>query len=163
MTTRYLLARSFPAPQFGVTLLSAGLVRASRPAARPLRILVVDDAEPLRRLLARALGMRGHLVALAGDGAHALERIEEAETRGEPYHLILSDLRMPRMGGVELLRHLRDHGSTMAGRVVFLTADTTGYTGANRALIEGTDVLLKPFNLTELNRFVEDAADARSA
>ena len=99
-------------------------------------------------------------MAEAEDGVRALERISAAEKRGESYDLILSDFRMPKMGGAELLQHLRERGSAMAERVVFVTADHVPKTNESTMRLGEAAVLLKPFDLAHLVRFVEDSADA---
>lgn len=67
------------------------------------RVLVVDDEEGLRETLAAILTSAGHQVATAADGVAALERL----ARGADFDLIIADLRMPRMDGLELLRQVR--------------------------------------------------------
>ena len=65
------------------------------------RILVVDDEEPIREMLADALDMYGHIVITACDGIEALEKLEE-----NTVELVLSDINMPRMHGFELLKEV---------------------------------------------------------
>ena len=67
------------------------------PEDRP-RILVVDDEKVIRDMLADFLGMEGYVVRTAEDGTAALQELGNAH-----YDLIISDLKMPRMGGIELL------------------------------------------------------------
>ena len=70
-------------------------------------ILVVDDEPDLRFLLRRVLGGAGHDVQEAGDGADALTSI-----RRSPPDLVVTDVMMPVMDGVELIRRLRDDPAT---------------------------------------------------
>ena len=67
------------------------------PEDRP-RVLVVDDEKFIRDILADFLGMEGYIVRTAEDGTSALTELERAH-----YDLVISDLKMPRMGGIELL------------------------------------------------------------
>jgi CheY-like chemotaxis protein len=67
-----------------------------------MRILVVDDSAPHRRLLTAILGRVGHEVVTASDGVDALAVLERSEIDG-----VVSDVRMPRMDGYQLLRALR--------------------------------------------------------
>ncbi|MEZ4470001.1 MAG: response regulator [bacterium] len=67
-----------------------------------LRILLVDDEPTLRLSLGDALADAGHQVTLAADGAEAVERIKDAT-----FDLVLTDIRMPRMGGLALFREVR--------------------------------------------------------
>src|SRR5260221_12355987 len=69
----------------------------SAPDERP-RVLVVDDEKFIRDILADFLGMEGYLVRTAEDGSAALAELQAAH-----YDLVISDLKMPRMGGIELL------------------------------------------------------------
>src|SRR6202451_1161059 len=62
------------------------------------RVLIVDDEKFIRDILADFLGMEGYVVRTAEDGTAALQELGNAH-----YDLIISDLKMPRMGGIELL------------------------------------------------------------
>lgn len=102
------------------------------------RVLVVDDQEMVRGLLRRALERDGFAVTEAEDGEHALEIL--CNTR---IHLVISDARMPRMDGLELLKRVkRSHPGV---RVVILTGHT-GEHDVTQFLIAGADEYLsKPF------------------
>ncbi|HET7462500.1 MAG TPA: PAS domain S-box protein [Longimicrobium sp.] len=122
-------------------------------APPPLRVLVVDDEAAVRRVVARYLGRRGHVVHEAAEGGQALAMLEEAGDDG--YDVILSDLRMPGLGGDQLLARLRDRADGMDRRLVFLTGDTASE-DAER-ILRGSDVLVleKPVDLEELARILE--------
>ena len=79
------------------------------------RILVVDDEVKMRRLLEMSLKNMGHEVVMTADGIDALACCDEA-----PFDLILTDLKMPRMDGLQLLRSLRERGEDVP--VIVLTA-----------------------------------------
>jgi two-component system, cell cycle sensor histidine kinase and response regulator CckA len=66
-------------------------------------ILVVEDAEEIRRLICGMLVLQGYNCLAAADGADALQMIENGT---EPVHLVLTDMVMPKMMGSELARHL---------------------------------------------------------
>ena len=119
----------------------------------PLRVLVVDDEASVRRVVARFLGRRGHEVDLAVEGGQALDMLDQAGARG--YDVILSDLRMPGLGGDQLLARLRARGDGMDRRLVFLTGDTASE-DAER-ILRGSDVpvLEKPVDLEQLARVLE--------
>lgn len=129
--------------------------RGDEPArpARALRALVVDDEEPVRRILSLALERRGHHVTLAADGAAALERLGEVGERG--FDVILSDLRMPGMGGEALLHEIRRLHPAMEPRLIFVTGDAASPDAAR--VVAGTcaRLLVKPFDIGELIRVVE--------
>jgi signal transduction histidine kinase len=132
---------------------------ARAPAARlsGVRVLLVDDEELVRRPLARFLAKRGAIVTEAGDGLQALERLT-----GEEPHVILADLRMPRMDGAELYTRLQAERPALAARVLFLSGDITQLAGRGLAPVPRERVLVKPVELAELEQriaeFVGDAA-----
>jgi two-component system response regulator FlrC len=101
------------------------------------RILVADDEVGVRTFIADALEIDGHTVVQAGDGVEALARLGE-----QNFHLIVSDLKMPRMDGLALLRAVRRDQPEV--EVVVLTAHGTVET-AVEAMKEGAfDFLQKP-------------------
>ncbi len=101
-------------------------------------ILVVDDEAPMQRILEIILKSMGHTVTCAGNGREALERLQE-----QPADLVLTDLRMPEMDGLTLLRHLRAEGMEMP--VILITAYGTVETAVD-AMKEGAcDFIIRPF------------------
>ncbi len=102
------------------------------------RILVVDDERPMQRILQILLGKMGHQVLCADNGRQAL-----ALARQQPVDLVLTDLRMPEMGGIELLEALRAEGQDMP--VILVTAYAT-VDSAVRAMKHGaSDYIIRPF------------------
>src|SRR5438034_995580 len=81
-----------------------------------LRILIVEDDEAIRRPMARFLAWRGAEVLEVGDGQEALARLDQW-----PADVILADLRMPRMDGIELYRRLEHARPDLAARMMFLS------------------------------------------
>jgi PAS domain S-box-containing protein len=135
------------------------LAAAPGTAGRALRILVVDDEEPVRRTLVRYLSRRGHRVDQAAEGAQALEMVDRPD--GKSYDVILSDLRMPGMGGAELLERLRARGDGVDQRVVFITGDAASADSAQLLARLGVPVLNKPFELDRVAAVVERSAAER--
>jgi two-component system NtrC family sensor kinase len=124
----------------------AGAARLDSPA-----VLIVEDEAALASAMAEALGDAGFLVDRAGDGEEAMARLE-----GGHYDLIISDLKMPRMDGIQLLGALRAQHPEMAGRIMFVTGDVIG-TDAERFLAESRcRWLAKPFRLSELLRIAKE-------
>jgi CheY-like chemotaxis protein len=82
------------------------------------RILVVDDEPDLRYVLRRIFERAGHEVVDAGHGAAALESV-----RRSPPHLVVTDMMMPVMGGVELIRRLRADPGTAQIPILAVTGD----------------------------------------
>jgi two-component system, OmpR family, phosphate regulon response regulator PhoB len=92
-------------------------------------ILIVDDEEPIREMFALILAAAGHRTILAIDGTQALELVAE-----EQPDLVLSDVMMPVLGGVELCRRLKAGASTGAMPVILMSAageDAARGAGAN--------------------------------
>lgn len=104
-------------------------------------VLVVDDDADIRDLLVSVFDAEGHHVASAGDGAQALEFL----TRAHEAWVVLLDILMPRMSGLEVCAHLVDEGPAAAcHRVVLMTASQLGET-ERPALARA--LLRKPFDL----------------
>ncbi|MEW6366866.1 MAG: sigma-54 dependent transcriptional regulator [Acidobacteriota bacterium] len=101
------------------------------------RILIADDEPSFRALLRDILEKSGHSVVEAPDGIEALAAAQE-----QPFQLILTDQRMPRMGGIELLRKLRERGAAPA--VVVLTAYGTIPEAVEAVRLGAADYLTKP-------------------
>lgn len=116
------------------------------------RILLAEDEEPLRKLVARALLLDGHVVTTASDGAEALDLLTRSQGA---FELLLTDIRMPVMDGIALaLAAARDH----PGLAILLM---TGYAD-QRERASGLDALIrdvipKPFTLTAIRGAVSKA------
>lgn len=117
-----------------------------RPApARPLRVLLAEDNEDARTMIAELLGGRGHAVVSVPDGEQALERLQR-----ESFDVLLSDIGLPGIDGLELARRARALPSLRDLRMVAIT----GYGQENdrrRCLEAGFDAhLVKPVATPEL-------------
>jgi two-component system response regulator MprA len=110
-----------------------------------MKIMVVDDEPAVRESLRRALQLEGYDVALAGDGAEALERLQDHDE--EPDALIL-DVLMPEVDGLTVCRRLRRAGSRVP--VLMLTARTEVDDRVAGLDAGADDYLAKPFALEEL-------------
>ncbi|MBT8486207.1 MAG: sigma-54-dependent Fis family transcriptional regulator [Phycisphaerales bacterium] len=116
------------------------------------RILVVDDKEMMRDSVGTTLTRRGHTVVTAGGGKAALEKLQQRRI-----DVVVTDLQMPEMDGLDLLREIRGIDETLP--VVFMTAYGTVDTAVN-AMKEGAyDYITKPFSGDELCLAVERAID----
>ena len=117
------------------------------PDERP-RVLIVDDEKFIRDILADFLGMEGYVVRTAEDGTAALQELGNAH-----YDLIISDLKMPRMGGIELLDAL---GTAAPNALtVIMTGFGTVETAIDAMKRGAYDYILKPFKVEEVIRVVE--------
>lgn len=118
------------------------------------RTLVVDDDAALRFTLRGILEDAGHVVDEAEDGLVALAKLDA----GGSYHLILSDLRMPRLDGLGLLERLRER--TQAPRVIVITAHGSERTAVEAMKRGAYDYFRKPFEPDELLAVVERAVES---
>jgi len=117
-------------------------------------ILVVDDSSSVSKLLAFALRSRKHTVLVAEDGLEAQEILESLESDAT-VDLMILDINMPRMGGLELLAWLRDQPAWKHLPVLMLTTEGQE-DDRDQALALGADeYMLKPFKPTELLDRVE--------
>jgi CheY-like chemotaxis protein len=107
------------------------------------RVLVVDDDADSREILKLVLGDAGFMVETARDAREALERLRAAQP-----DLILSDLQMPGMSGLDLIRTLRGRGIPVP--VVLLTGADTRDLCTSAAAYGAAACLAKPANLDEL-------------
>ena len=122
------------------------------------RILIADDEEAIRSLIARALRQDGHEVTIAHDGAQALDVL--AREKGE-FELLLTDIRMPVMDGIALAHAAaRQHPDVT---ILLMTgyADQRERAHGLDALVH--DVITKPFSLGAMRRAVNDALCGSSA
>ncbi len=109
----------------------------------PVRVLVVDDEPPIRRFLRTSLSAQGYHVLEAETGGEALDLID----RNSPDVVVL-DLGLPDMDGVEAIRRLRDRGLTIP---IVVLSSRTDETGKVQALDLGADdYVTKPFGMDEL-------------
>lgn len=113
-------------------------------------LLVVDDDSGMRDTLLDILEARGYLVGVAADGLEALEAIKI-----ERYDLVLMDILMPRMNGVEALKHLREIDGSVI--VIMMTAYAVKDL-IEEALREGVySVLFKPLDMDEALMLIAEA------
>jgi two-component system NtrC family sensor kinase len=121
-----------------------------------LKILAVDDEPVITDLLSRALSGLGHEVDTASDGAEALRKINLAE-----YDAIILDVKMPGLGGPEVLRCIEGLRPEIAKRVLFITGDTVSPSTQAFFQSEGHEALHKPFSLEELRKRLQPFAVAK--
>ena len=139
-------SRPTPRMQIVAPAEADGAPRLDSPA-----VLIVEDEAALASAMAESFSDAGFLVDRAGDGEEAIARLE-----GGQYDLIISDLKMPRMDGIQLFAALREQYPEMAGRIMFVTGDVIG-TEAERFLSDsGCRWLAKPFRLSELLRIARE-------
>lgn len=113
------------------------------------RILIADDQEMMRDSLAATLAREGHEVVAAADGQAAVERL------GQPgkFELLITDLKMPKMTGIELLQEAKKLRAEMP--VVVMTAFATVQTAVEAMKLGAYDYIQKPFDGDEIKMLVE--------
>jgi len=123
--------------------------------SEPATILIVENEANMRRVLTALLRREGYSTLEAGDGEAALECLQ-----GERVAAVLSDLRMPRMNGLELVEHMRKRFRPIP--VILLTAHGT-IGSAVEALKQGAfDYLTKPFDPEDIRQVVAKAVKTRA-
>jgi cyclic di-GMP phosphodiesterase len=118
--------------------------------SRTCRILIVDDEPPIRALLGEFLDQSGYEVSLAANGEDALQQLAV-----RPFDLVMSDVRMPGMNGLELLTEIVGRYPSVG--VIMLTACEDLTLAVNAMRIGALDYILKPFRLNEIAQGLEDA------
>ncbi|HWQ53676.1 MAG TPA: response regulator [Bryobacteraceae bacterium] len=117
------------------------------------RILVVEDEEPVRTLICAMLAQSGYEIMEASNGEEALTLCEACR---QPISVVLTDVVMPRMGGPELARRIKENAPETA--VIFMS----GY--ADQPVVEGAaefdyGFIAKPFTSADLTRAVRGALE----
>jgi two-component system chemotaxis response regulator CheY len=108
-------------------------------------ILTVDDSPSLRMAVRIALTGAGYSVTEAGDGAEGL-----AKAGAQRFDLIITDLNMPRMDGLTMIRELRKSPAQTGVPIVFLTTESEDGLKAQAKAAGATGWLVKPFNAEQL-------------
>ena len=129
------------------------VIESSHPEDRP-RVLVVDDEKFIRDIIADFLGMEGYIVRTAEDGTSAVTELERAR-----YDMVISDLKMPKMGGLDLLKEVaRVHPETLT---VIMTGFGTVETAIDAMKRGAYDYILKPFKVEEIVHIVQRGLEKR--
>ena len=113
-------------------------------------ILLVDDEPDIRKLMRRVLREQDFSVLEAGDGEEALARIAR-----HPIQLIISNIRMPRMSGLNLYTYLAEICPAVVERIVFCSGDIAGEDSCRFLARTKAPWLTKPFDLDDLMELVE--------
>ncbi|CAN7512615.1 MULTISPECIES: response regulator [Neorhizobium] len=114
------------------------------------KILITEDEDSLRMFVARALRLDGHETHEAGDGAEGLEKLSEG-----PFDLLLSDIRMPVMDGIELVHQASARFPDL--KILLMTGYAEQRERADDLAAKVIDVVQKPFALPDIRRAVASA------
>ncbi len=117
------------------------------------RILLAEDDEDMRRFLVKALQKAGYDVVSFSNGAEAFERLKE-----EPFTLLLTDIVMPEMDGIELARRAAELDPDL--KIMFITGFAAVALNPDNQAPKDAKVLSKPFHLRDLVQEVERLLEA---
>src|SRR6195256_732802 len=123
--------------------------KESRVADRSARILLVDDEQAIQTLLSYPLRKEGYDVVQATDGNQALERFAE-----QPFDLVVLDLMLPKLDGLEVCRRLRSHSPVP---IIMLTAKSEEIDKVLGLELGADDYITKPFSLREFSSRIKAA------
>jgi DNA-binding NtrC family response regulator len=123
-----------------------------KPTSEALQIMVVEDSKPLREMLVHVLKDDGNVVESARDGKEALEKYYSGA-----YDLIVTDLNMPEMTGIELIKRIREMDELV--EFIIITAYASLETAIEAIKAGAYDYIIKPFKLEELKVAVRNVGD----
>jgi two-component system response regulator PilR (NtrC family) len=110
---------------------------------KAVNILLVDDDHSLRNMLSFVLGKEGYQVEEAQSGLEALKKLKDRK-----YDLVISDIRMPDLNGIELLKKIKLHDEEIP--VIMITAYAATHDAIEAMKLGAEDYIMKPFDLEEL-------------
>jgi two-component system response regulator PilR (NtrC family) len=119
------------------------------------RILVVDDEESIREFLEIMLRKEGYEITCAEDGAQAIELFKK-----KSFDMVISDLQMPKVTGIELLKHVRDQSPNTV--FFMITAFGTTETAVEAMKMGAYDYITKPFKIDEVRINIANALKSRA-
>ena len=117
------------------------------------KILLIEDDPGIRENLRRVLAEEGHEVAVVADGDHGLAR-----ATADSFNVVISDLRLPGLNGLDLVRRL--HAAKPRLPIILITAFGTTQTAIEAIKSGAYDYILKPFDIPEMLNLVRKAADS---
>ncbi|MEA2022502.1 MAG: response regulator, partial [Candidatus Caldatribacteriota bacterium] len=114
------------------------------------KILVIDDEQNIRKMLIRVLSPEGFIVKEADNGLEALKRLQK-----ESYSLVLLDLKMPGLNGIETLKKIRENDLNLP--VIMMSAYGSIHEAVEAMKLGALDYLIKPFDIEELKIMIKRA------
>ena len=135
---------------------------AELPAGEPkrmsrARILLVDDDTIVQQFLTEILNEEGHEVEIVKSGDDAL-----AKLGSEDYDVIMLDVKLPGMNGLDMYRHLQKMAGSLARRVIFITGDVMNIDTKNFLSQTSVPYITKPFGAEQLKKDVDRILSRRS-
>ena len=129
-----------------------------RPAEEGTSVLVVDDEPVIVDLLLDILQSAGYRTDTAGDGREACHKVA-----GQAYDAVITDVRMPRMDGIEFYRRIIEMRPEMKGRVIFVTGDLMNRELASVLAETGALTIPKPLEIHRVVTALEQVAGREPA
>lgn len=123
------------------------------------KVLVVDDDDSVRSLLAGELKEESFEVATAGDGDEAIGIVDAKYEQGEKFDVILLDIKMPRVDGFEVLKYVKQKVPETMVIMVTAYADVRNAMEASR--LGASDFVSKPYDLDEILTSIRRVMDGR--
>lgn len=115
--------------------------------SRASTVLIIDDEEVVRQFVIEVLKQDGHRIEISVDGETALDRL-----KNETFDVILLDIKLPGMNGIELYRKLRKIRPDLLAKIIFVTGDVLGTETTEFLSKTGASYLTKPFSVYMLRR-----------
>ncbi len=112
------------------------------------KVLVVDDEEALRFLLASELEAEAFEVLSAGDGDEAIDLVRKKSEQGDHFDVVLLDIKMPRVDGFEVLKYVK--GNIPETKVIMLTAYADVKNAIESLRLGASDFVSKPYDLDDI-------------
>lgn len=120
------------------------------------KILIVDDEERFRTTMCKLLAVRGLEASTTGDGKEALKELRE-----KSYDVVILDVRMPEMSGIQVMTELRKLDPFI--EVIIMTGYASVDTAKKIMELGAYDYMLKPYNVEELMEKIDEAYDRKCA
>ncbi len=112
------------------------------------KVLVVDDEEALRFLLASELEAEAFEVQSAGDGDEAIDLVRRKSEQGDRFDVVLLDIKMPRVDGFEVLKYVKSN--IPETKVIMLTAYADVKNAIESLRLGASDFVSKPYDLDDI-------------
>jgi two-component system cell cycle response regulator CpdR len=126
----------------------------AKPSRLPARrILLAEDDDTMRAFIERALKKAGYKVKSFANGQEAYDRLRDGRFKEEPFTLLLTDIVMPQMDGIELARRAGEIDPNL--KIMFITGFAAVTLNTAAKAVQDAQVLSKPFHLKDLVREID--------
>jgi DNA-binding NtrC family response regulator len=122
--------------------------------SRTEKVLIVDDEPIIRDILSKVVSSEGYSWGIASNGEEAIDRLQSSD-----YQIVLTDVRMPTLDGLQLLKHVSSNHPTVA--VIMITAMNDARSAVDAMSMGAYDYVTKPFNIFELRSKIGRAVERR--